>query len=177
MQPMAPSAAANLRSENRNQPNVIKTLNRNVMKTKLQSVLFSAVLAAGMSLAVPAFAQAEGGEGQPRRERRMDPAARLEAMKERLGLSEEQVAKIKEIFAAEREEIAAKRKELGDDPAPEARRAAMQPIREKYRAQMEAVLTEEQKAKLPKPGEWQNGPRGQGDDKPKRDGAGGPPDA
>lgn len=151
------------------------------MKTKLQSVLFSAVLAAGMSLALPAYAQAEGGEGKPKMERRQaDPAARLEAMKERLGLSEEQVAKLKEIFAAEREEIAAKRKELGQDADPEARRAAMQPIREKYRAQMEAVLTDEQKAKLPKPGEWQNGPRGEKGEKgqkPKRDGAGGPPDA
>lgn len=147
------------------------------MKTKLQSVLFSAVLAAGMSLAVPAYAQAEGGEGEPKRERRMDPAARLEAMKERLGLSDDQVAKIKEIFAAEREEIAAKRKELGEDAAPEARREAMQAIRAKYRAQMEAVLTDEQKAKLPKPGEWQNGPRGERGEKGKRDGAGGPPDA
>lgn len=151
------------------------------MKTKLQSVLFTAMLAVGMGLALPAHAQADGGEGKPKKERRqMDPAARLEAMKEHLGLSEEQVAKIKEIFAAEREEVAAKRKELGEDVSPEDRRAAMQPIREKYRAQMEAVLTEEQKAKLPKPGEWQGGPRGEKGEKgqkPKRDGAGGPPDA
>ena len=153
------------------------------MKTKLQSVLFSVMLAAGMGLALPAYAQAEGGEGEPRRERRMDPAARLEALKERLGLSEDQVSKIKEIFAAEREELAAKRKELGEDSSPEARREAMQTIRAKYRAQMEAVLTEEQKAKLPKPGEWQNGPRGERGEKsengakPPRDGAGGPPAA
>ncbi len=154
------------------------------MKTKLQSVFFSVMLAAGMGLALPAHAQAEGGEGQPRKERRqMDPAARLEAMKERLGLTEEQVTQIKAIFAAEREELAAKRKELGEDATPEARREAMQAIRAKYRAQLEAVLTEEQKAKLPKPGEWQGGPRGEKGEKgekgpkPPRDGAGGPPDA
>lgn len=146
------------------------------MKTKMKSVLFSVMAAVGLSLALPAQAQSGGdAAGKPNKERRdADPAERLQRMKEHLGLSDAQVTEIKAIFAAEREEVMAKRKELGKDATPEDRKEAMQEIRAKYRTQLEAVLTEDQKAMLPKGDRGPKGPKGPAGG---GQGAGGPPDA
>lgn len=142
------------------------------MKTKLQSVMWSVLLAAGLTAALPAArAQDEGGE-KPKKERAErperpagggGPAQRLEMMRERLGLTDAQVEQLKPILAAEREEVAAKRKELGKDADRAAVREAMQAIREKYRPQIEAILTPEQREKVAAARErGQGGPGGQG---------------
>ena len=98
----------------------------------------------------------------------------VEALREQLGLTDEQVEKLKPIFAAQREEMAAKRKELGQDADRAKVREAMQAIREKYKAQIEAVLTPEQKEKLAKLRErGPGGPGGQGGEGRKGKGKGG----
>lgn len=142
------------------------------MKTKLQSVMWSMLLAAGLTAALPVVrAQEEGGE-KPKKERAErperpagggGPAQRLEMMRERLGLTDAQVEQLKPIFAAEREETMAKRKELGKDADRAAVREAMQAIREKYRPQIEAILTPEQREKVAAVRErGPGGPGGQG---------------
>lgn len=118
------------------------------MKSKMKTVIWSLALAGGLLAALPAQAQEQGHGEKPRQERRGGGGMNIEAMKERLGLTEEQVAKLKPILAAQREEIAAKRKELGEDADRQAVMEAMKPIREKYKTQIEAVLTPEQKEKL-----------------------------
>lgn len=140
------------------------------MKTKIQSIVWSALLAAGLMAALPAKAQNEGGDKKPRAERpggqRGDQLARL---KQELGLTEEQIEKLKPIFAEQAKEIQAIRKEAGEGADRAALREKMQAVREKYKPQIEAVLTEEQKAKL---AEIQaKGPRGQRGG----EGAGAPP--
>lgn len=139
------------------------------MKTKIQSIVWSALLAAGLMAALPAKAQDEGGDKKPRPERREggrgNEVARL---KEALGLTDEQVEKLKPIFAEQAKEIQAIRKEAGEGADRAALREKIQAVREKYKPQIDAVLTEEQKAKL---AEIQaKGPRG-----PRGEGAGGPP--
>lgn len=149
------------------------------MKTKTQTVMWSLLVAAGISVALP-MARAEDGDTQkPKMERREGgPAQRLEKLRESLGLTDAQVAQLKEIFAAEREETVAKRKELGKDADRDAVRDAMQPIREKYRAKIEAVLTPEQREKWAKLRERRSGGpggpgEGAGDGKKQRRGPGG----
>ena len=177
MRPMAPSIAR--KPNPKKSPVELSTTFPNptqnkIMKTKLQSVMWSMLLAAGLTAALPVVrAQDEGGE-KPKKERAErperpaggGPAQRLEMMRERLGLTDAQVEQLKPIFAAEREEVAAKRKELGKDADRAAVREAMQAIREKYRPQIEAVLTPEQREKVAAarergPGR-QGGPGGEG---------------
>lgn len=153
-----------------------------IMKTKLQSVMWSMLLAAGLTAALPVVrAQEEGGE-KPKKERAErperppgggGPAQRLEMMRERLGLTDAQVEQLKPIFAAEREEVTAKRKELGKDADRAAVREAMQAIREKYRPQVEAVLTPEQREKVAAARErGPGGPGGPGGGEGKKHGEG-----
>lgn len=66
-------------------------------------------------------------------------------MAERLGLSDDQKAKMKQIGEQERAELEKLRADASLDQA--ARRAQWQAIHEKYRAQRDAILTPEQKAK------------------------------
>ncbi len=136
------------------------------MKTKVSVLVFSALMAVGAVLTTSVRAQpAPGGESaekpsaKERGERRAqpEPGERLQKMREHLGLTDEQVAKLKPIFAAELEEMKAKRKELGQDATREDRRAAMEALREKYQPQVEAVLTGEQKAKVAKMRERRSG--------------------
>lgn len=139
------------------------------MNTKMKTAMWSLLLVAGLSAALP-IARAEEGAGQSQRQERRGggPGERLEMLRERLGLTDAQVAQLKEILAAEREEIAAKRKELGKDADRAAMREAMQAIREKYRPKIEAVLTPEQREKFAQIREkmqergGQGGPGGQG---------------
>ena len=135
------------------------------MKTRMQTLLWSLALAGGLLAAMPAQAQdqAQGQGERPRQERRQGMGMNVEALKEQLGLTDEQVEKLKPIFAAQREEIAAKRAELGEGADRAKVREAMQAVREKYTAQIDAVLTAEQKEKMAKlrergPGRRQGGP-------------------
>lgn len=123
------------------------------MKSKLSSVLFSAMLAATTLLAVQARAEDNAGGPPPAGEHkkgpegeRPKPGDRLKQMREKLGLSDEQVTKIKAIFEAEAQEIRALRKDDNAPPSPE-KREQMKGIREKYKAQVDAVLTPEQREK------------------------------
>ncbi|MEN9840601.1 MAG: hypothetical protein RL376_401 [Verrucomicrobiota bacterium] len=141
------------------------------MKTKTYALMISSLLAAGALFAATANAQSPAGNtekpvGKERRERseKSGPGGergdRLEKMREHLGLTDEQVAKLKPIFAAEFEEMKAKREELGKDATRDERRAAMEALRDKYQPQIDAVLTAEQKAKVEKMRE--RGPGGPG---------------
>ena len=122
----------------------------------MKTLIWSLALAGGLLAVTPAQAQEQGqGEGQserPRQERRMGGPGgmNIEGLKAQLGLSDEQVEKLKPILAAQREEIAAKRKELGQDADRAKVREAMQAVREKYIAQIDAILTAEQKEKWAK---------------------------
>lgn len=141
------------------------------MKTKIHVMLFSTLLAASALLAAPLQAQPVPGDGAPKAGGPQRPGGgdRLAEMRERLGLTDAQVAQLKPIFAAEREELMAKRKELGPDATREQRREAVQAVHAKYRPQIDAVLTAEQKAKIAKQRErmakrldGQGGPGGPG---------------
>ncbi len=129
-------------------------LNRiHTMKTQMKTVLWSLALAGGLLAAMPAQAQDQGQGEKPRQERRQGGPGggmNIERLKEALGLTDEQVEKLKPILAAQAEEVAAKRKELGQDADRAAVMEAMKAIREKYTAQIDAVLTAEQKEKFAK---------------------------
>lgn len=122
------------------------------MKTPMKTVLWSLALAGGLLAAMPAQAQDQAQAEKPRQERRQGGPGgmNITMLKEQLGLSDEQVEKLKPILAAQAEEISAKRQELGQDADRAKVREAMQAIREKYTAQIDAVLTPEQKEKLAK---------------------------
>ncbi len=136
-----------------------------------RTLLCSALLLAGLTLAPALRAQDEQHSEKPKKEQKQERRGdRLEMLKEELALTDAQVEKLKPIFAAEREEGAALRKELGKDADRAVVREKMQAIREKYKPQVAAILTEEQKAKMEKLRE--RGPKG-----PKAPGAGGPPPA
>jgi Spy/CpxP family protein refolding chaperone len=122
------------------------------MKTRMQTLIWSLALAGGLLAAMPAQAQDQAQGERPRQERRQGGPGgmNVEALKEQLGLTDEQVEKLKPILAAQREEITAKRKELGEDADRAKVREAMQAVREKYTAQIDAILTAEQKEKMAK---------------------------
>jgi Spy/CpxP family protein refolding chaperone len=123
------------------------------MKTKSRVLMLSTLLAAFALLAAPASAQpVEGKEKEKKSESapKRPGGERLEQMRERLGLTDAQVEQLRPILAAEREELMAKRKELGRDATREERREAMQTVHEKYKDRIHAVLTAEQKEKIAK---------------------------
>lgn len=121
-------------------------------------MVWSTLLAAGLMAAIPAArAQEEGGKkpGKEQREQRQQGAQgqrgdRLQMLRQHLGLTDEQVEQLKPILAAEREELMAKRRELGRDADAETRREAMRKIHESYIPKIEAVLTAEQREKWAK---------------------------
>ena len=121
------------------------------MKTKPVSLLLAALAAASLALASPLAAapsapgEAPAGESRPKRPDRGD---RLEHMREHLDLTDEQVAQLKPILEAQREEMKAAMQDLGKDATREERREAMREVHELYRERIAAVLTAEQKAKL-----------------------------
>jgi hypothetical protein len=141
------------------------------MNTTTRSLLCGALLLTGLALAPGVRAQDEQRPEKPRKEQRQERRGdRLEMLKEELSLTDAQIEQLKPIFAAEREEVMAARKELGQDADRAVVREKMQAIREKYKPQIAAILTEEQKAKMEQLRE--RGPKG-----PKGPGAGGPPPA
>ncbi len=122
------------------------------MKSKLSSVLFSTLLAASALLAVQVRAEdgpggpPPGGEYKKGGEKAKMPSAgeRVEKMKEKLGLSDDQATQLKEIFSAEAKEMQALRK---DESVPmEQKKEKGRAIREATKAKVDAVLTPEQKA-------------------------------
>jgi Spy/CpxP family protein refolding chaperone len=138
------------------------------MKSTRKFVLAVCVLAFG--LAVPSV-RAEDGPPPEKKEHgpKGDPGA---MMKEKLGLSDEQAAQIKQIH----EDSMAQGKALKDNTtmSQEDKKAAFAKLREDTKAKTDAVLTPEQKAKADKMRKH-HGPKGD----PKGDGDGdgpkGPP--
>lgn len=127
------------------------------MKSKLSSVLFSTLMAASALLSVQVSAQpsaggpppgeAAGGERKKGGEKPKmpSPADRVEKMKESLGLSDEQATKIKGILESEAKEIQALRK---DESTPmEQKKEKMKAIRDKNKAEIDAILTDDQRSK------------------------------
>lgn len=109
----------------------------------------SLTFAIGMMLAsLPAaFAEAEAAPPSPEaRRERMEKAG--DRLAEELGLSDDQKTKWKAIGAQEKSELDALRKDT--TLAKEDRRAKAGEIRKKYKAQRDALLTPEQKAKADK---------------------------
>jgi Spy/CpxP family protein refolding chaperone len=76
----------------------------------------------------------------------MDVAERLKTMKEKLGLTEEQTGKIKEIFEKHRDEFATLRKD--ESLKPEEKRAKLVELRKAEMGEVRALLTPEQQEKL-----------------------------
>jgi Spy/CpxP family protein refolding chaperone len=114
------------------------------MKTLSKYLLAGCALALGF--AAP-FARAE--EPAPKKDKAHGPRGergdRLEAIKERLGLTEAQIATLKPIFKADGEAMKALRdKEL----SPEEHQAEAKKLREAHVAKVRAVLTPEQQVKF-----------------------------
>jgi len=119
------------------------------MKTKSYVLMLSTLLAAFALLATPASAEAPGykqkqSEVAPQRQ----AGDRLAQMRERLELTDAQVEQLRPVLAAEREELKAKRKELGREATRAERQAAVRAVRAKYIPQIDAVLTPDQLAKV-----------------------------
>ncbi len=128
---------------------------------RLAALLFAAVGAVSGSFADTANATAtppppppQRGSGHPGP--RLDPERRLARLTEELGLTADQQAKIRQIYAAE---IEALRQSEAAALTGEARRAKFRELRREHREKIAAILTSEQRAKFatlrPK------GPRGQ----------------
>lgn len=151
--------------------------------SKIQTLMFGALLSAGALLAPSLRAQAEdagapppppaAGSERPGQVRGGDRM--IQQLRERLQLTDEQVEKLKPILQAQAEEMRALRQEAqGADRS--GLREKAQAIRAKYKGQIEAILTEEQKELFAQM--QQRGPRGEnrGEGGPGAgQGAGGPP--
>jgi Spy/CpxP family protein refolding chaperone len=114
---------------------------------------FGAVLAAGLVLAPQAGAQSEqqgrpdrGGQGSER----INPQQRLERrmamLTERLQLSQQQATQIRQIMMQEQTQTQALWQKVEDGASRESLRPEMQSIRQRTEQQIEAVLTEQQRA-------------------------------
>jgi Spy/CpxP family protein refolding chaperone len=75
-----------------------------------------------------------------------DVAERLKTLKEKLGLTDEQTAKIKEVFEKHRDEFATLRKD--ESLKPEDKRAKMLELRKAEMGEVRALLTPEQQEKM-----------------------------
>ncbi len=127
----------------RAKPSKTKRVSLRIMKFSPKIALKSLAVALGaVFLSLPATAgENPGGE---RRERLQQGADRMAG---ELGLSETQRNQIQELARQEKAELDALRDAA---PAKEDRRAKAHEIREKYRAQRQAVLTPDQRAKADK---------------------------
>lgn len=129
---------------------------KTLSKVLLSVLTLTAATAAPLASAQDASARPE----RPERRERMGPGPRgdrLKMLSEHLGLTADQKAKLQPIFKAERDALEA----LRDDQSltREARRDKMREIVESHAAQIRAVLTPEQQAKLDALRE--KGPRGE----------------
>lgn len=116
------------------------------MKSTRKYIL--AVCALALGIAAPAM-HAEEGSAPPAAKKQGPgpggPVERILKLKEKLGLSEDQVAKLKKIAEETRSAMKALHEKEGDR---ESKKGEMQKIREAAKAKVDAVLTAEQKAKL-----------------------------
>lgn len=116
------------------------------------------------ALITPVVLPAVQAQDKPKGEGKGMRGDRLKMMQEELALTEDQVAKIKPIVAAEGKAMAA----LRDDTsiAQEDKRGKMREIRQAHASQIRAVLTPEQQAKFDSMGPGAGGKgKGKGKDK------------
>lgn len=104
-----------------------------------------AVCALAIGFAAPALHAEEGSAPPPKKEMRGGPVERLLGLKEKLGLTETQVAELKKIGEETRAAMKALREKEGDR---ESKKDDVKKIQESAKAKVDAVLTAEQKAKL-----------------------------
>ena len=114
------------------------------------------ILASAVGLSGLAMAQAAPAQTEPAAPAKMDhahgmqsqPEGRLERMSRELSLTDDQKAKLKPIFESEWQEM----KPVHDDASlsQDQKREKMKSVHEKYRAQVEGVLTPEQTEKWKK---------------------------
>lgn len=97
----------------------------------------------GMLFLAVSFQTMAQERGERPRRAGTGPDRMITAMKERLDLSQEQVAKIQDIYRTSREEFGKLRQE--DAEANRARRDEFRKIREKQQKEIDQVLTEEQR--------------------------------
>jgi hypothetical protein len=145
--------------------------------TSMTRHIFGAALAAGLVLAPQAVAQSEQ-QGRPdrggQRGERMDPAQRLERrmsmLTERLQLSTQQAAQIRQILTQERTQMQALWQKAESGASRESLQPEMRAIRQDTDQRIEGVLTEQQRAtyrELRESMRRERGPRG---DRPPRQG-------
>lgn len=117
------------------------------------------IVAGAVLLATSPLVRAEPKPERPEPGARGEMAQqRLKMMAEHLQLTPEQIEQIKPILRGEMESMRA----LRDESEGKDRREKMREIREKGRAQIEAILTPEQKAKLDSMPRRGPGPNGDG---------------
>ena len=104
-----------------------------------------AVCALAIGFAAPAMHAEEGSAPPPKKEMRGSPVERILGLKEKLGLTEAQVAQLKKIGEETRAAMKALREKEGDR---ESKKDEAKKIQEAAKAKIDAVLTAEQKAKL-----------------------------
>ena len=109
-----------------------------------------AALAAGLVLVPNVEAQSgEQQQGRPGRGERVDPAQRLERrvnmLTERLQLSTQQAAQVRQVLTQEQTQVQALRQKAEGGADREELRSEMQSIRQRTEQQIEAVLTEQQR--------------------------------
>lgn len=144
------------------------------MKSTRKYIL--AVCALAIGFAVPALHAEEGAPPPPKKQGPGGggPIERILKLKEKLGLTEDQVAQIKKIGEETRAAMKALHDKEGDR---ESKKGEARKIHEAAKAKLDAVLTAEQKAKLEEL--KKNRPEGAGPDGEKgpKDGKGpkGPP--
>jgi Spy/CpxP family protein refolding chaperone len=120
--------------------------------TSMTRLAFGVVLAAGLVLAPQAEAQSEQ-QGRPdrgaQRGERMDPKQRLERrismLTERLQLSQQQAAQIRQILTQEQTQMQPLWQKAEAGASRESLRPEIQAIRERTEQQIEGVLTEQQR--------------------------------
>jgi len=113
------------------------------MKSTRKYLLAVCTLAIGF--AAPAVHAEEGGTPPPKKEMRGGPIERILGLKEKLGLTEDQVSKIKKIGEETRSAMKALHDKEGDR---DSKKDDARKIHEAAKAKIDAVLTTEQKAKL-----------------------------
>lgn len=113
------------------------------MKSSRKIIL--AVCSLAIGFAVPVVQAQEGAQPPAKKEMRGGPAERILGLKDKLGLTDDQVAQIKKIGEDTRAAMKALHEKGGDR---ESNKGEARKIHEDSRAKVEAVLTAEQKAKL-----------------------------
>jgi periplasmic protein CpxP/Spy len=105
-----------------------------------------AVCALAIGFAAPAMHAEDAATPPPKPKREMrGPVERILGLKEKLGLTEDQVTQLKKIAEETRDAMKALHEKEGDR---ESKKDDMKKIQDTAKSKVEAVLTAEQKAKL-----------------------------